>query len=61
MDLQEHGIQYMNHDSIMNPNLNRFKGMTCHIGEKGFNIDMRGNIISSWWSKKLRKCIYRQF
>ena len=21
------------------------------IGERGFNIDMRGNIVSSWWSK----------
>ena len=49
---QQHGIQYMEPDQIMNQNLNKFKGMTCHIGEKGFNIDMRGNIISSWCGAK---------
>ena len=49
---QEHGVQYMEPDQIMNQGLNKFQGMTCHIGERGFNIDMRGNIVSSWCGAK---------
>ena len=46
------GTRYMEPDQIMNHGLNKFKGMTCHIGERGFNIDMRGNIVSSWCGAK---------
>ena len=46
------GLRYMEPDQIMNQGLNKFKGMMCHIGERGFNIDMRGNIVSSWCGAK---------
>jgi len=48
----DNSIQYMEPDQIMNQGMNKFKGMTCHIGERGFNIDMRGNIVSSWCGAK---------
>jgi organic radical activating enzyme len=48
----DNGIQYMEPDQIMNQGLNSFKGMRCHLGERGFNIDMRGNIVSSWCGAK---------
>ena len=43
---------YYNADQIMDQGLNKFQGMMCHIGERGFNIDMRGNIVSSWCGAK---------
>lgn len=48
----DNSVQYMEPDQIMNQGMNKFKGMTCHIGERGFNIDMRGNIVSSWCGAK---------
>ena len=50
--MSNEGTQYMEPDQIMNHGLNKFKGMKCHIGERGFNIDMRGNIVSSWCGAK---------
>ena len=50
--MSKEGTQYMEPDQIMNHGLNKFKGMKCHIGERGFNIDMRGNIVSSWCGAK---------
>ena len=50
--MSSEGTRYMEPDQIMNHGLNKFKGMTCHIGERGFNIDMRGNIVSSWCGAK---------
>ena len=46
------GTNYYNADQIMDQGLNKFQGMQCHIGERGFNIDMRGNIVSSWCGAK---------
>jgi len=32
--------------------LNSFKGMKCELGYDGINIDMNGEIISSWCGAK---------
>jgi MoaA/NifB/PqqE/SkfB family radical SAM enzyme len=52
-------VRYMEPDQIMNQGLNKFKGMTCHIGERGFNIDMRGNIVSSWCGAKIYGNVFK--
>jgi len=43
---------YYELDQIVNDKLNTFKGMKCSIGMEKFNIDMKGDVKSSWCGAK---------
>jgi len=44
--------KYVQSHQIINEGLNMFKGMKCELGYDGINIDMNGEIISSWCGAK---------
>ena len=45
-------VKYVQSHQIINEGLNKFAGMKCHLGSEGLNIDMHGEIISSWCGAK---------
>ena len=44
--------KYVQSHQIINEGLNRFKGMKCELGFDSLNIDMNGEVISSWCGAK---------
>lgn len=44
--------KYVQSHQIINEGLNKFQGMKCELGYDGINIDMNGEIISSWCGAK---------
>ena len=45
-------VKYVQSHQIINEGLNKFSGMKCHLGSEGLNIDMHGEILSSWCGAK---------
>ena len=41
-------VKYVQSHQIINEGLNKFKGMKCELGFDSLNIDMNGEVISSW-------------
>ena len=44
--------KYVQSHQIINEGLNKFKGMKCELGFDSLNIDMNGEVISSWCGAK---------
>jgi organic radical activating enzyme len=44
--------KYVQSHQIINEGLNQFKGMKCELGYDSINIDMNGEVISSWCGAK---------
>ena len=44
--------RYVQSHQIINEGLNKFKGMKCQLGFDSLNIDMNGEVISSWCGAK---------
>ena len=44
--------KYVQSHQIINEGLNKFKGMKCELGFDSINIDMNGEVISSWCGAK---------
>lgn len=44
--------KYVQSHQIINEGLNKFKGMKCELGYDSINIDMNGEVISSWCGAK---------
>ena len=40
--------KYVQSIKIINEGLNKFKGMKCELGFDSLNIDMNGEVVSSW-------------
>jgi len=40
--------KYVQSHQIINEGLNKFKGMKCELGFDSLNIDMNGEVVSSW-------------
>ena len=49
---EDGSVKYVQSHQIINEGLNSFKGMKCELGYDGINIDMNGEIISSWCGAK---------
>ena len=46
--MYEDAPKYVQSHQIINEGLNKFKGMKCELGFDSLNIDMNGEVISSW-------------
>lgn len=44
--------KYVQSHQIINEGLNKFKGMKCELGFDSLNIDMNGEVLSSWCGAK---------
>ena len=44
--------RYVQSHQIINEGLNKFYGMKCELGFDSLNIDMNGEVISSWCGAK---------
>lgn len=44
--------KYVQSHQIINEGLNKFKGMKCELGFDSLNIDMNGEVVSSWCGAK---------
>ena len=46
--MYEDAPKYVQSHQIINEGLNKFKGMKCELGFDSLNIDMNGEVVSSW-------------
>lgn len=49
---EDGSTKYVQSHQIINEGLNKFKGMKCELGYDSINIDMNGEVISSWCGAK---------